>query len=198
MLARRLLQVQEEERQNLAASCTTRLARFSPDYSSRWNWASDWTRLACARRVQERRVRVRDLTAQVREMSLQLRPSMLDDLGLLPALLGTSARHRQVRRRRLPASGVRASYWRRDHRWRAAEERSTNVARHAVATAATVRIAEDALVQLHLEIEDQGVGFDPDAIRDPVRAAASPDYASASHSWVVSSSSLPSKVWAPA
>ena len=77
----------------------------------------------------------KETTAQVRELSLRLRPSMLDDLGLRPALLWHFNRystqtgvkvHFQVTGldSRLPAEVETAAY-------RILQEALTNVARHA-------------------------------------------------------------------
>jgi PAS domain S-box-containing protein len=107
------------------------------------------------------------LMVQVRSMSLELRPTMLDDLGLLPTLLWhfkrytaqtnvqVHFRHRGLRRD-LPQDTITAAY-------RIVQEALTNVARHAQASKVqvSVRAEGDALV---VEVEDQGVGFDLDRV----------------------------------
>jgi len=105
--------------------------------------------------------------AQVRSMSLELRPTMLDDLGLLPTLLWhfkrytaqTNVRvhfkHRGLKRH-LPQETITIAY-------RVVQEALTNVARHAQVTEVMVCVRAEygALV---VEIEDQGVGFDVDKV----------------------------------
>lgn len=100
---------------------------------------------------------------QVRDLSLDLRPSMLDDLGLIPALRWYINRHAErsglqeslVCRTMppgLPDSTQTACF-------RIVQEALTNVARHAQATAVTVTL-EQVDHTLHLTVEDDGLGFD--------------------------------------
>src|SRR5262249_4676010 len=106
---------------------------------------------------------LKELTAQIRDLSLRLRPMMLDDLGLLPALLWQFERyatqtkihvhfeHRGIERRFHPEVETAA--------YRIVQEGLTNIARHAGVDEATVRVWLDA-GQLLLQIEDRGTGFD--------------------------------------
>jgi signal transduction histidine kinase len=105
--------------------------------------------------------------AQVHDLSLDLRPPMLDDLGLLPTLLWhfghyttqTGVRviikHRGVKNRRFAARIEMAAY-------RIVQEALTNVARHAEVPEATVLVSAFDKA-LRLQIIDQGHGFDPAA-----------------------------------
>ncbi len=110
---------------------------------------------------------VHELRTRVREMSLSLRPAVLDDLGLVPAALWlldryraqtgvrVTLKHRQVEDKRFPPGVETAAY-------RILQEALTNVARHASVREATVRIWADADT-LGLQVEDRGAGFDPEA-----------------------------------
>ena len=111
------------------------------------------------RRLAERTV------AAVRDMSLLLRPSMLDDLGLIAAVQWQA---REVSRRNDVSVQVNAESVPEDlpdeHRtciYRVAQEALHNVVRHA--NAKTVRIhldqSGDTLV---LTIQDDGIGFAPE------------------------------------
>ncbi|MGH8059629.1 MAG: sensor histidine kinase, partial [Candidatus Entotheonellia bacterium] len=106
---------------------------------------------------------VQDLMARVRELSLDLRPAMLDDLGLLPALWWYLERYTartQVRvtfkhtglEGRLPPEVETAAY-------RLVQEGLTNVARHAEVGEVVVRVWVDTEV-VGVQIEDAGRGFD--------------------------------------
>ena len=104
-----------------------------------------------------------DLMKRVQDMSLDLRPPMLDDLGLLPALLWLFQRcaaqtnvqvtfeHTDLGRRF--ASEVETAAY------RIVQEALTNVARHAGVKQATVRMWANGSM-LGMQIEDRGIGFD--------------------------------------
>ena len=107
---------------------------------------------------------VESIMTKVRDLSLVMRPSMLDDLGLLPAILWLTRRmHAQNQLdvkvqhhglvERLPAEVETAAY-------RVSQEALNNVARHAETAEAELSLqASDR--SLEISIEDQGVGFDP-------------------------------------
>jgi PAS domain S-box-containing protein len=106
---------------------------------------------------------------QVRDLSLDLRPSLLDDLGLAAALrwylerqaarLGcTMTLDDAVGDLRYPAPVETTCF-------RVAQEALTNVARHAGAQDVRVAIRRDG-AELRLVVEDDGCGFDVAAARD--------------------------------
>jgi signal transduction histidine kinase len=103
----------------------------------------------------------------VRDLSLDLRPAMLDDLGLVSALrwyLDLQAK-RVGYKARLAAdtNDVRISPAIEIAAFRVAQEALTNVARHARARRVNVRLrVRDGA--LRLVIRDDGGGFDADAI----------------------------------
>jgi len=111
---------------------------------------------------------VNKLVAIVRELSLNLRPSMLDDLGLLLTLpwhferftrqmnIHVVFEHMGLSDKRFPLEIETAVY-------RIIQEALTNVARHAKAKEVTVRLWSDEEV-LGAQIEDHGVGFNPEAV----------------------------------
>src|SRR5262249_28128547 len=95
--------------------------------------------------------------------SLDLRPPMLDDLGLVPTLTWFLRRydartgvrvsfHHDGIDGRLPRAAETAIF-------RIAQEALTNVARHASAAEAVRRLQADPTT-LSLEVEDNGCGFD--------------------------------------
>ena len=100
-------------------------------------------------------------------MSLDLRPIMLDDLGLLPALhwhldryfamsgVRVNFKHSGVTDRRFPPEIETAAY-------RVVQEALTNVVRHSRAQEVIVRLWTTDKT-LSVQVEDLGVGFDRDA-----------------------------------
>jgi len=104
----------------------------------------------------------------VRNLSLDLRPTILDDLGLLPALVWLFERytaqtnvavrfeHRLPDDQRFDPEVETTAY-------RIIQEALTNVARHAGVNDVTVRLWTDADT-LWVVVADQGRGFDPQAV----------------------------------
>jgi signal transduction histidine kinase len=113
--------------------------------------------------VVEARGLVDELLMRVSNLSLDLRPAMLDDLGLVPALVWLVDRYQsqtgvQVELQhssidgRLPPIVETAAF-------RIVQEGLTNVARHAGVKAATVRVWRDGS-SLGVQVADRGSGFD--------------------------------------
>lgn len=106
---------------------------------------------------------------QVRQMSIDLRPSHLDDLGLSSALrwyIDRYARRSGSAVQFADEQPLDAPRLRRDLEtacFRVVQEALTNVARHASARSILVRIVRNN-GDLALNIEDDGDGFDVDAV----------------------------------
>ncbi len=107
---------------------------------------------------------------QVRELSLNLRPPMLDDLGLIPTLRWYI--HRYAQRTGVSVHLDAVGLDKRLHPdvetafYRVLQEALTNVARHAGAT--TVRLSlRRSEAGLSAYVEDDGGGFDVGAVMDP-------------------------------
>ncbi|HEY7220649.1 MAG TPA: PAS domain S-box protein, partial [Candidatus Binatia bacterium] len=109
-----------------------------------------------------------ELIGRVRDLSLDLRPAMLDDLGLLAALrwhfgrytaqtrVKVAFKHTGIEERRFAPEIETAAY-------RIVQEALTNVARHAQVDKVAVEINAEQ-ERLRIEIRDEGVGFDPGAL----------------------------------
>ena len=104
---------------------------------------------------------------EVHRMAQDLRPSVLDDLGLVPALR-TLARQRSGPRVRLQTDGVRDRFPApiETALYRIAQEAVTNANKYARASLIEIdlRCLEGNRVQLR--VRDDGVGFDPGSVPD--------------------------------
>jgi signal transduction histidine kinase len=165
-LSRRLLQVQEEERQHLARELHDEIGQTLTGLQFTLELGERLSGDGLRENVRAARGLVRDLTARVRELSLRLRPTMLDDLGLLPALLWHFGRYTAQTGVRVAFThhglGRRFAREREIAAYRIVQEALTNVARHADVSEVAVRLTLDGRL-LRLEIEDRGQGFDPEA-----------------------------------
>ncbi|MEK7326498.1 MAG: PAS domain S-box protein, partial [Chloroflexota bacterium] len=168
-LSRRLVEAQEAERRRIARELHDEIGQAltglkllleivagSPDDAG-----------AVGDRLSRAQALVEQITTQVHDLSLELRPPVLDDLGLLPALLWhfehytaqtnvrVTVEHRGVKDRRFAAEVETAVY-------RIVQEALTNAARHAGVREAVVRLWADQDT-LGVQVEDRGRGFDPQA-----------------------------------
>lgn len=171
-LSQRLVAAQEEERKNLSRELHDHVAqvltalRMELGKIERARASAD-VRLGAA--VAECRRLVDQMFRTVRDLALGLRPSMLDDFGLQPAL---EWHVRDVTRRYgidvdLKVQGNLEALPDRYRTcvYRAIQEALTNCVRHAKARAVKVSvIGHDRL--LDVEVTDDGVGFDSARRRD--------------------------------
>jgi signal transduction histidine kinase len=171
-LLHRTVQAQEEERRHIARELHDETAQALTALSLGLGGMEEQV----GQNPEEARARLRELRGLVEEMmkkvnqlTTRLRPTMLDDLGLIPALITYAdevARHLPFavdvevtgQRRRLPSELETTLY-------RIAQESLTNVARHAK--------AKHAWVHLHLgpkeaslKISDDGIGMSPERARE--------------------------------
>ncbi|MEO6809543.1 MAG: sensor histidine kinase, partial [Isosphaeraceae bacterium] len=163
-LSLRLVQVQEAERRRLARELHDEIGQVLTCLKLSLEMAARLPADARQARLDEAQGLTDQLLGQVRRMSLDLRPSMLDDLGLLPAIHWLFEQY-------AASTGVRVSF---EHTglegrfpaeietavYRIAQEALTNVARHAGVDEVIVRLwaGPDAL---GLQVQDRGTGFDP-------------------------------------
>lgn len=166
-LSQQLVAAQEEERRKLSRELHDHVGqmltalRMELGRIDRVRAPGD-TRLANA--VSECRQLVDDMVRIVRDLALGLRPTMLDDFGLQPALEWLARDF--TRRSNVPVEldiVGRLDMLSDQHRtciYRVVQEALTNCVRHARATAiqVAVRAREDAI---ELTVSDDGVGLDP-------------------------------------
>jgi len=110
-----------------------------------------------------------ELVARVHDFSLSLRPAMLDDLGLLPALLWLTEHVLSTQtglQVTLEHHGLdrRFSWEVETAVYRIVQEALNNVVRHADSGMAHVRcLFEDE--EMYVEVRDKGIGFEPGSVR---------------------------------
>jgi signal transduction histidine kinase len=167
-LLHRTVQAQEEERRYIARELHDETAQALTALSLGLGGVEE----AVGECSQEARGRleglrrlVDDMMKKVNQLTTRLRPTMLDDLGLIPALItyaDESARHLPFtvdvevtgQRRRLPSELETTLY-------RIVQESLTNVARHAEASQAIVRLHLGTR-EVTLKISDNGIGMAPE------------------------------------
>lgn len=165
-VSKRLVEVQEEERRKIALELHDEIGqiltslRFTVDLIRNLPAEKIEGQIAAALEM------VNDLISRIRQMSLDLRPSMLDDLGIIPTLIWFIDRytgqtgiriaftHSNLAGRRFAANIEIAVY-------RVVQEALTNAARYAGVSSVTVRLWCNENL-LGIQVEDEGVGFDVD------------------------------------
>jgi two-component system sensor histidine kinase UhpB len=169
-LSTHLMHAQERERRTIAQELHDEtgqaLTALSIDLAEIETTLSPDLPPAAAERLAESRMLTDRTLEQIRELSLSLRPSLLDDLGLLPALRWYIKRY--ARRTNVAVQfetegmGERLSYSIETALYRVVLEALTNVARHARAEHVEVRLLKSD-AQITAVIQDDGRGFDPKA-----------------------------------
>jgi len=166
-LSIRLMEVQETERRYLARELHDEIGQLLTGLRLLLRLNGDSSADALKTRFEHARTIVDDLLGRARELSIDLRPAELDQLGLLPAFLALFERYtartavlvnfkHQGLERRFSSKVETGAY-------RVVQEALTNAARHAGVAGITVRVWTDADM-LHLQIEDRGCGFDPEVV----------------------------------
>lgn len=162
-LAKGLVEVQETERRNIARDLHDHFGQSLTGLQFMLESFKNKASESQKSKLDEIQKYVGDIIAQVREMSLNLRPSMLDDMGLLPTLKWhierfTTQTGIQVDFRsdefvaRFPAEIETTAF-------RITQEALTNVARYAQVKNVFVGLALQENT-LWVEILDKGKGFD--------------------------------------
>jgi PAS domain S-box-containing protein len=169
-LSEKLVEIQEAERRNLARELHDEIGqlltslRLNLDLAVRSMPTGQISVEEAQKQLNRANETASQLLGRIREISLDLRPTLLDDLGLLPALLVqferfTTRTNIQVH---FKHSGLenRFSSQIETVAFRVIQEALTNVTRHAETGEAYVRLWADPQF-LRLQVEDHGVGFNP-------------------------------------
>lgn len=166
-LSRQLVQAYETERRAIGRELHDQIGQMLTALGLTLAVAPQLPPEQAARKFAGAQELVHDLSHRVSRLSLELRPPMLDDLGLIPALLWHINHYQEqtniavdFKHSRVEGSRFRSEI--ENTAYRLIQEALTNVARHA--RASQVRLALQAGDgQLKIEIEDNGQGFDAQA-----------------------------------
>lgn len=163
-LSRRVVEAQENERRAIARELHNVVGQSMTVLKLMLDKAMHSPAKSIAPTLAEARAVVDEVVTRIRDLSLELVPSVLDDLGLLPTLLWYCQRfgtqtgvqvnfsHKGLDRSFPPEVSIAA--------YRIVQEALANVAHHAEVSEATMRAWTDDKT-LFLQIEDRGTGFDP-------------------------------------
>ena len=169
LLLRRVMSAQEEERRRVARELhdetTQQLTALGMQLDS-----LSAAQPQAAEALAGARALLRSTIDDVHRLIHDLRPSMLDDLGLLPAIRAYAQAHLAAAGAavhcefpavppEVPREAATALY-------RVMQEAITNVARHAKAEAVMIACTTVGH-RLVLEVEDDGVGFEPALVQTP-------------------------------
>lgn len=170
-LSNRLVEVQEAERRHIARELHDEIGQLLTGLKLLIEVSTlvpDAEAGKIRSNLKEAQALVNELMTRVRDLSLGLRQTPLDELGLLTALrwhferytaqtgVRVVFKHKGVERKRFAPQIETAAY-------RVVQEALTNVARHAHVDHVTVRLWADHET-LGIQVEDQGRGFDSDAV----------------------------------
>jgi PAS domain S-box-containing protein len=175
-LSRHVLQAQETERRRLAIELHDELGQSLTAIKINLQAHERFKdQMPCDLFAENIRI-VEDALQQVRRLSLALRPSMLDDLGLLPALRWIAEQSAArggftvtidsaIPLERLAPEIETACF-------RIVQEALTNIIRHAHASQVAIEVRQEGR-SLLLCVRDDGIGFDIAAMRERALAGGS-------------------------
>jgi signal transduction histidine kinase len=178
-LSRRLVEVQESERRQLSRELHDRvgqnLTALGINLDILRTRGSGGDRAELRSRLDDSIALVEATADAIENVMAELRPPMLDDRGLLPALQWYAKQFTQRTRINVAVRGEeptqRPGQEIETTLFRIAQEALNNVARHARATRVDV-VLEQSGTECVLSIVDNGAGFDPQALSGPGRGIA--------------------------
>ena len=177
VLSRRLVEVQETERRNIARELHDEIGQsLTAAQMNLQALVQAPGAASLAPRLNDSLTAVERVLAQVHDISLNLRPSLLDDLGQEPTLRWYTSRQAalvglQAEVRAEPLTG-RLDQAIETQCFRIAQEALTNVVKHASARTVTVEVSQ-VEEQLHLSVRDDGIGFHVASVRERALHGAS-------------------------
>jgi signal transduction histidine kinase len=175
-LSQRVLEAQEQERRRVALELHDELGQLLTAIKINLQLGERFKEKAPPELHTENLRIVEEALQQVRHLATRLRPSMLDDLGLAPALkwvaeqsasrggFEVSFHHERTQVRLAPEIETAC--------FRIVQEALTNISRHAQATRVDIDLRRDG-TDLMLTVQDNGRGFDLAAMKARAMAGGS-------------------------
>lgn len=176
MFSRQLIEAQEDERRRIARELHDQIGQVLTAVKMNLHTVQASNSSEISSHINDNIEAIDEALRLVRDLSVELRPPVLDDLGLVTALRWYVDRY--TRRTGLnvevlidlPDDTERFSRDLETACFRIAQEALTNIVRHAKASQAVVQLAKDGNV-LFLSVKDDGVGFDFERQKRAPRAA---------------------------
>jgi signal transduction histidine kinase len=167
-LSAKLVRAQEEERRKLSRELHDEIGQ---SFSAVLMEAENLLDLEPAPEVHQHIEAIRTVAEkgmnEIRNMALLLRPSMLDDFGLVPALDWQARETAKRTGMRVQVASEVADELPEEHKtciYRVVQEALNNCARHAQASAVQVAVRSEPS-EIFLSVQDDGSGFDTARVR---------------------------------
>jgi len=164
-LSERTINAQEEERQRIARNLHDETAQSLSMLIinlERLENSPLVDQVELQERLQQTRLLATGTLEELRQVIFDLRPAMLDDLGLIPAIHWYVRSHLKTAGVdivfEVPEVSVRLPHYLETTLFRITQEAVNNILRHAGAEHVTVRLWLEE-EEIHLEVEDDGQGF---------------------------------------
>lgn len=166
-LSRRLVEVHETERRAIGRELHDQIGQMLTALKLTIEVAVQLPPEQALQKAAQGKALLDDLMSRVSRLSLELRPPMLDDLGLVPALLWHVNRYQEQAGIEVEFSHSGLEGKRFDPEiettvYRTVQEALTNAARHAQGTRVRLEVRVES-GWMNIQVEDNGVGFDPQA-----------------------------------
>jgi signal transduction histidine kinase len=170
-LLRKVISAQEDERRRLARELHDETSQTISALAMKIETAlAAWPGEASRERLAEARSLTLRTLEELHRLIFDLRPSVLDDLGLLSAIRWYAERHLASRgiSVRCEFSGIEARLTPELETalFRVSQEAITNIAKHSRAETVLIQVLERD-DSISIEIEDDGEGFDPSSLPPP-------------------------------
>lgn len=173
-LSLRLLEIQEAERRSIAQELHDEIGQSLTSLQLSLEDIISSPAEHEREKMLAMQILVQEVLSRVRTVSLDLRPLMLDDFGLLPALLWYFDRYKVQTKVQVDFSHIglqgRFSPSIETVVYRIVQEALTNVARHSKVSQVKVCIMAGPDM-LELYVEDNGIGFEYDEVKNNADAA---------------------------